>query len=30
MVGTALTIEREIKDAQSTREAGVSGKRKES
>ena len=30
MVGTAMTIEREIKDAQSTRDAGVSGKRKES
>ena len=30
MVGTALTIEREIKDAQSTRDAGVSSKRKES
>ena len=30
MVGTALTIEREIEDAQSTRDAGASGKRKES
>ena len=30
MVGTTLTIEREIKDARSTRDAGVSGKRKES
>ena len=30
MVGTALTIEREIKDARSTRDAGVSSKRKES
>ena len=30
MVGTTLTIEREIKDAQSTRDAGVSSKRKES
>ena len=30
MVGTALTIEREIEDARSTRDAGVSGKRKES
>ena len=30
MVGTALTIEREIEDAQSTRDAGVSSKRKES
>ena len=29
MVGTALTIEREIEDAQSTRDAGVSSKRKE-
>ena len=29
MVGTALTIEREIEDARSTREAGVSSKRKE-
>ena len=30
MVGTALTIEREIKDARSTQDAGVSSKRKES
>ena len=30
MVGTTMTIEREIEDAQSTRGAGVSGKRKES
>ena len=30
MVGTALTIEREIEDAQSTRDAGVSSKSKES
>ena len=30
MVGTALTIERDIKDAWSTRDAGVSSKRKES
>ena len=30
MAGTALTIEREIKDAQSTRDADVSSKRKES
>ena len=30
MVVTALTIEREIKDARSTRDAGASGKRKES
>ena len=30
MVGTALTIERAIEDARSTREASVSGKRKES
>ena len=30
MVGTALTIEREIEDAQSTQDAGVSSKRKES
>ena len=30
MVGTALTIEREIKDARSTRDAGASGKKKES
>ena len=30
MVGTALTIEREIEDAQSTRDAGASSKRKDS
>ena len=30
IVGTALTIEREIEDARSTRDAGVSSKRKES
>ena len=30
MVGTTLTIEREIEDARSTRDAGVSRKRKES
>ena len=30
MVGTTLTIEREIEDAWSTRDAGVSSKRKES
>ena len=30
MVGTAMTIEREIEDARRTRNAGVSGKRKES
>ena len=30
MVGTALTIEREIEDARSTRDAGVSSKKKES
>ena len=30
MVGTALTIEREIEDARSTRDVGVSTKRKES
>ena len=30
MVGTAMTIEREMEDAQSTRDAGVSSKRKES
>ena len=30
VVGTALTIEREIEDARSTRDAGVSSKRKES
>ena len=29
MVGTALTIEREIEDARSNRDAGVSSKRKE-
>ena len=29
MVGTALTIEREIEDARSTQDAGVSSKRKE-
>ena len=29
MVGTALTIEREMEDAQSTRDASVSGKRKD-
>ena len=29
MVGTALTIDREIEDARSTRDAGVSSKRKE-
>ena len=29
MVGTALTIEKEIEDAQSTRDASVSSKRKE-
>ena len=29
MVGTSLTIEREIEDARSTRDAGVSSKRKE-
>ena len=29
MVGTALTIEREIEDAQSTQDAGVTSKRKE-
>ena len=29
MVGTALTIEREIRDARSTRDADVSSKRKE-
>ena len=28
MVGTALTIEREIEDARSTQDAGVSSKRK--
>ena len=30
MVGTTLTIEREIEDAQSTRDANVSNKRKDS
>ena len=30
MVGTALTIDREIEDARSTRDVGVSSKRKES
>ena len=30
MVRTAMTIEREMKDERSTRDAGVSGKRKES
>ena len=30
MVGTALAIEREIEDAQSTRDAGASSKRKDS
>ena len=30
MVGTALTIEREIEDAPSTRDASVSGKRNDS
>ena len=30
MVGTAMTIEREMEDARSTRDAGVSSKRKES
>ena len=30
MVGTTLTIEKEIEDARSTRGAGVSSKRKES
>ena len=30
MVGTALTIEREIEDARSTQDAGVSNKRNES
>ena len=30
MVGTALTIKREIEDARSTRDTGVSSKRKES
>ena len=30
MVGTTLTIEREMEDARSTQDAGASGKRKES
>ena len=30
MVGTTMTIEREIEDARSTRDAGIRGKRKES
>ena len=30
MVGTTMTIEREMEDARSTQDAGVSGKRKES
>ena len=30
MVGTAMTIEREMEDARSTRDASASGKRKES
>ena len=30
MVGTTMTIEREIEDARSTQDAGASGKRKES
>ena len=30
MVRTTMTIEREIEDARSTRDAGASGKRKES
>ena len=30
MVGTALTIERDMEDARNTREASVSGKRKDS
>ena len=30
MVGTTMTIEREIEDVRSTRDAGVSSKRKES
>ena len=29
MVGTALTIKREIEEARSTRDAGISSKRKE-
>ena len=30
MIGTALTIKREIEDARSTRDVGVSSKRNES
>ena len=30
MVGTALTIERDMEDARSTQDASVSGKRKDS
>ena len=30
MVGTTMTIERDMEDARSTRDAGVSGQRKES
>ena len=30
MIGTVMTIEREMEDARSTRDSGVSGKRKES
>ena len=30
MVGTAMTIEKEMEDARSTHDAGASGKRKES
>ena len=30
MVGTTITIERDMEDARSTRDAGASGKRKES
>ena len=30
MVGTTMTIEREMEDARSTQDAGASGKRKES
>ena len=30
MVGIAITLEREMEDARSTRDAGVNGKRKES
>ena len=30
MVGTTITIEREIEDARSTQDAGANGKRKES